>query len=307
MGPKKLLHALPKSWQTKLRQAMRPEGDFRGVIDLRKITNNPIEACYMAHRKSPVIEVSTKAIRTFQCVGLPLDEKYNPFVATANFIKRNKHASYEYSPLCTYHNSFQPKDAFELLHIEPCKRMIERGFSSPFAAVLPWWPDVSGIRPEDRHVSITTNAASDYRALGIKAPENANTFEFGPFSNVLGNFEYMRLQKLINSIGVNGFQRNDTPDGDIKGVVLVNSDLETKILLNGGQHRAAVAAAMGFDNIPVRLFPTISSTLIRRDDVDFWPYVKSGLFSRNQALTVFDRIFKGIPPQNVQWQNKDQD
>lgn len=301
---RKIISAVPRKWKARLHRAMNPQGDVRGVIDLRAVTDDPIEAYYIAHRKSPVIEACIRTIRTFQCVGLPLDKNFHPFVATANLIKKDGHASYYGSPLHTYHNSFQPKNAFELLRINSNSNMIERGFGSPFSAVLPWWPDISGIRPEDREVSLATTAVADYRASGLSAPLDATMYEFGPFSAELGNFEYKRLQKLTEIIGEEGYKRSDTFDGDIKAVALINSQKEVRYLLNGGQHRAAVAVALGLERLPVRLFPTISSPLIRRDDVNFWPHVKSGLFSRDQALSVFDRIFEGTPLPNVQWKSE---
>lgn len=71
------------------------------------------------------------------------------------------------------------------------------------------------------------------------------------------------------------------------------------MLLNGGQHRAASLSALGHETIPVRLTSPSSASIIRRDDVDFWPYVRTGLFSRETALEVFDRIFSGIPSSQV--------
>jgi len=100
--------------------------------------------------------------------------------------------------------------------------------------------------------------------------------------------ETERLLSLKESIKKNGFQQQNE---DVLGCfVLVNGN-KWKWYVQGGQHRAAVLASLGYHEMPVYV-----RQIIRREDVCFWPNVQFGTFTEKQALAVFDRLFDAEPP-----------
>jgi hypothetical protein len=57
-----------------------------------------------------------------------------------------------------------------------------------------------------------------------------------------------------------------------------------------GQHRFAMAGAVGLDTVPARVLG-----VVRREDARYWPQVVNGTFSIAGAEQVFDRIFDARP------------
>jgi hypothetical protein len=101
--------------------------------------------------------------------------------------------------------------------------------------------------------------------------------------------EARHLQKLCISMQSSGFVRHDGPHGDVEGWVLVRADGAYCVQIRGGQHRAAVASALGFVSIPVR----ISHAAIKYEMADYWPQVRAGRMSKSGAQSVFDRVLEG--------------
>ena len=286
---------VPRKLRSRIMSSLVPQGDWRGVMDLRGVTDDPVAACYMAHRSSPVIDVPLSRCIGFDWIGTPFEPRLHPFISTVIAMREGRCESYLTSPLCDYHRSYQPHDAFEVLGVDRCERMLKRGFADPWAAVSPWMPDIGALRPEHMPQTIRKTAASDYAKAGLRVPKGATLYMFGPFDEETGQVEYDRLVSLHERIGADGLQRSDAPQGDITGIVLLGSDGTWRVQVRDGQHRAAVASSLGMDRIPIRLFPMVSSVLIRRDEVLSWPHVCSGLFTPEQALAVFDRLLSGVP------------
>src|SRR5690606_4329352 len=100
--------------------------------------------------------------------------------------------------------------------------------------------------------------------------------------------ESQRLLNLLTSIRKKGYEQQYP---DTLGCFILVSGKNYKWYVQGGQHRAAVLAALGRETIPVYV-----RQIVRREDVSFWPNVQSGIFSEEQALIIFDRLFVGNPP-----------
>lgn len=108
----------------------------------------------------------------------------------------------------------------------------------------------------------------------------------GPVSPEKLKLEATRLTKTLQAIKKRGYRRHDGYDGDIRAVVLANSDGEWVWQSYAGQHRAAVLSALEEDQIPVRL-----SGLVRVHDAPTWPQVAKGLYNVHQAVHVFNSVF----------------
>lgn len=71
-------------------------------------------------------------------------------------------------------------------------------------------------------------------------------------------------------------------------LLLAGDDYRFRI--SQGHHRIAALAALGYETITLQL--EFRNT-IRRSEVEWWPAVRQGWFTRKEAVTVFDRIFMG--------------
>ncbi|MCC5796257.1 MAG: hypothetical protein JJU48_02885 [Methylophaga sp.] len=263
-------------------------------MDLSDSIIHPIDAVYMAHQSIPVIQVPITNCRGFQIVGFNFSYNH-PFVNTLIALKNGKCSGYQGSPLQKYHQLFQPADAFDVLGLSEKFGSDRLRSLTPLEAVLPWWPDIGHLMPENRPRAILSTAKKEIRSANLPPSIQPAMYWYGPFSNLQGEAEIKRLFDLYHKIDKHGFQRNNNKDGDICGAALVRPDGSFRILLNGGEHRAAITTALGYAQIPVRLYSPVSRNIILRADVEKWPQVRSGLFSVSQALMVFDRIFEGRP------------
>ena len=86
------------------------------------------------------------------------------------------------------------------------------------------------------------------------------------------------------------------PVGDV-----LERDGRAVLMIANGQHRLAALTALGNSNCPiiVGVQHDRSPFVVRRGDIDRWPLVRLGVFSRLQALAVFDRIFEGRQPRRI--------
>jgi len=100
--------------------------------------------------------------------------------------------------------------------------------------------------------------------------------------------ETQRIYDLLYSIKRNGFKFK--PSNCVSARVYIR---QKKFVwrVSGGMHRAAIASAMQYGSISVRI-----DQIIRREDSLHWPSVKAGHCSESVALKLFDRVFDGNPP-----------
>jgi hypothetical protein len=107
----------------------------------------------------------------------------------------------------------------------------------------------------------------------------------GPLSAVQIEFELARLESLTHSMRRSGFRQ---PRG-VKDIVVVRRFVDesdrTWWSVAAGNHRVAVAAALGFTSLPFQVLQTI-----RRGDAGSLPGVKRGYFSEDEAKAFFDLV-----------------
>lgn len=218
-------------------------------------------------------------------LGFTINE--NPFIKTLIEYSQGK-SSYTGSILETYYAQYCPESMQSVLRSD--NPLLNK--YHPMATVLPW-----GIStPEEKLPNICVDPTAERllskeaHKLGLKEKNNFGWQFFGPVSEDLGVQEYTRLVSVYNSIKEHGY----LPEryGYMHGQFLVSDDDWVWVNI-GGKHRFASLAALQFENIPVALKSRSSALFIRRCDVDYWPNVKNGLFSRNDALSIFDRILNG--------------
>jgi len=174
--------------------------------------------------------------------------------------------------LKSYKKYADPVSAAQLLNIEKGRcTILDR--EPMWLVYYPW-----------EHQSVSEKKASTHRwyiekELGLKQGCTLSDEE-----EVL--FEAKRTHDLMKSIQKRGYIPNYRGALDITVQLLIREDGDYRGLIRGGIHRASVCQALCYHQLEVNV-----QNLIFRKDVDVWPAVKTGIFDRDVALTVFDNLF----------------
>lgn len=258
------------------------------VMDLRRETSDPIEALYLSGGRKAVIDVPLADClvlhpNAFRCVV----GAANPFVEALRAYDQLKSETAARSCLAEFLDSWQPRSASEVLGVEPARAHADLREGAPLAYVLPWEePDMRRAMLERKRF-----VAEKLTRAGI-APDPVSGWKcWGPCNDAVKYSEVARLVNVFESIRKHGFHRSARPDGDI-GAVVLRANGANRYLVSPGHHRAAALAALGHVVAPVR----VRSPIVRREDVDRWPAVRHGLYLKETALQVFDRIHAGVQP-----------
>jgi hypothetical protein len=211
----------------------------------------------------------------------------NPFVETLiDYSAKKSH--YSGSKLENYYKHFCPSSMKIVL--DSNNPILEK--YHPMATVMPW----STSTPEEKFLRacVDVNApnilSNEAQKLGLTAEKDYGWQYFGPVSEELGKAEYTRLISVYETILKNDYKPERY--GYIHGQFLIHDQKWVWVNI-GGKHRFATLAALGFTAIPIALRSRSSALYINRSDVDYWPNVKNGLFTKADALNIFDRLMHG--------------
>ena len=195
--------------------------------------------------------------------------------------------SYSGSVLEAYYQQCQPSTASDVLGVHSDDAP---GFSTlpAFAYVVPW----EGTDPEEMITKRRSWMAADARQFDQQLTLHDGFAAFGPVTPAKGSLEVERLNVLYESIAARGFKRHDSSDGDVEGRLLTDGSGRWAVKIGRGQHRVAVAAALGMTSVPVR----VTSLPVKREEARYWPQVVDGRISPGGAQSVFDRMMRGEPP-----------
>jgi hypothetical protein len=125
--------------------------------------------------------------------------------------------------------------------------------------------------------------ASGNARLGFSGDHRDGWPSIGPVSERRLSFETDRIVSVVRSITDHGYTRSDAWDGDVRADILMDEDGSWRWWASDGHHRAAVAAAMNFETIPVRI-----RKIARRSEVEVWPKVLDRSMSAAGAIAFFD-------------------
>jgi len=249
----------------------------QGIIDHRDKINDPRELFYVNNLPKYLINLSINNGRGWRWFTLN-EPTYHPFIyGLKKYLDNNQSYSVLKDIIDTYSSSVRLKNANEALGINnvfPEK-------SSPFAFVFPWNTGTPEFYQEKNYQSrLKENLLYGLNSdafLGdmVSTPEKVE-------------IEVNRLISLYQSISEKGYIQNNSKS-IYANLMCYNDQYVWSVA--GGQHRAAILAALGYTKIPV-----VVKKIIRREDVDIWPAVKSGIYDRETALSIFDRYFYAKPP-----------
>ena len=261
------------------------------IIDLRETTNHPLSLLYSEIYSQAVLYGTVSHGRMQPGFNLAGNA---PFVIAAKkaieFGNDNNQKDVIEDVLNQFYNTVQPKNAAEWLGVDfnDGHRLLSL---PPWAGVLPW----RARTVESYQSAFETAAIKEAQSFGYHADIKDGWLYCGPVSARKVNVEAQRIVTVLNSMIQNGYQRSNRKDGDVRATALVNEDRNWRWLITYGNHRASVASSLGYENIPIRV-----NLVICREHVDFWPHVVNGLYTKSQALEVFDRLFDGVTPSKTE-------
>lgn len=262
-------------------------------LDLRNASTSPRDL--ILEHASVLRQSLLLNVPVFRCrseLGTRLDERH-PFVIT---LADGAPEGYVGSTLESYYQQCQPSSATEVLDIP---REEAPGFAAlhPHAYVMPWSSSSPKVLQQQRARWMEEHATRN----GYRLDMSDGYIHYGPVSVGKGELELERLRTLYHSVSRQGFRRSDEHDGDIVGRFLLEVGGDWCFLIRSGQHRIAVAAALGIASVPVR----VVDRPIKREEVEYWPQVVAERISSKGALAVFDRVMRGDPPRSCQFSLSD--
>ncbi len=265
------------------------------VVLAPEYADAPVASFYACASDATVVDIPLHRCRGLWFAAFSCDVgSDHPFIRTALALESGVSATYAGSPLQAYYDSWRPASAAESLGLPDRTGLLAQ--APAVAAAAPWWPvhDLAAFA-EDFEAGIAAENAEN----GAPLPAAAGSLLHGPVSPEKGALEFARCVAIYRAIRTFGYRRSsDTPDGDVRGQVLVDEGGDYSVLVLNGQHRIAGAAAAGLSSVPIRFYDgTLSgSRVVHRADVEMWPSVRRGWLTVPQALHVFDRLFAGRPP-----------
>jgi len=226
------------------------------------------------------VAISCPLLKFRSAFGFGFDSNgWHPFTAISEELYREQCTTYADSVLKKYYNLWQPSNAREAVVGFAYTPLYMKEFPA-FAFVPPW----DHLDPAKRADKVTQWYRKDFLEHKHKNLDIATHGHkmYGPVSDIAGQFEFERCRRLHASLA-HGYDRSR---GDIK-VLVVKRGGETIFTGGKGLHRRAIMKALGFEMIPaIPQHPVVIDVTA----VDHWPQVRSGLWSRIEALKYVDHL-----------------
>ncbi len=261
-------------------------------LDIRSESSNPLSMLYISKIQPIIIDAPINLGR-----GLPLftfnKKGIHPYVKAIEACQVNSPLEHEKiisSVLKSYYQVMQPVNVSELLDLN--QNNLSAYFQEPaWMTLMPW----DNYIIDKWKFSYPETVLNENTRQGFKIGIEDGWSWVGPVSSKKLDVETKRLANVYKSILTNGYLRNNKVDGDIKTIVLVKKNNKWCWQSISGQHRVAVLSALDYKTVPIRV-----TKIIREEDVDIWPNVLSGLYTKEQALIIFNKVFNGENPSVAQ-------
>lgn len=114
---------------------------------------------------------------------------------------------------------------------------------------------------------------------------------FGPVSKDKLEIEAKRVYELFKKIEKEGYSAYNNNNNIIATILIDQENDKMKWVVYDGQHRTSILSALDYEKVPV-----LVKKIVSRNDVEFWPGVVSGDFTKESALKIFDRVINEVPP-----------
>lgn len=273
------------------------------VVDLRPEACSHVEGLYRAGNRPFVVDVlladcRTLGVNAFAC----MPDANDPLVETLIAYGRGECGTFADSPMKRFYEVWQPESAAEAIGLD--KRSAHASLQRPPKGYppLPWANVGSPGAWEERALKRVKRAQFRLAARTANAAQTdiEGIIYYGPVSSTFGEVTFLRLTRLYDSIRENGYRPESYGSGHVGGRVLAREG-SYRVAVAGGKHRVATLTALGYKYIPVQFGGRRSPAVINREDADSWPNVRSGLYSIDEAVAIFDRVFDGEQPRMNLW------
>lgn len=256
--------------------------NVEGIVDLRDKSNHPITLKYSEIFNVCLLNVKVENGRVLPFYKLDVSAPF--YKAALEGLKHNtKDSSYEAikSSLFNFYSRFQPENIADWFSLNNTNNL-EILSLPPWAGILPW----RARSLESFKDIIEQGTIKDNYSNGVIGGIENGWAYCGPVSDDKLNIETKRINDLIYSIREKGYLRTFDKDGDIIASALVDKEHNWKWLVTNGYHRACVLAAMGFSTLAIRI-----NLVILENEVEFWPHVLDGFYTKEEASKIFIDIF----------------
>lgn len=245
------------------------------VLDLRGLVDDPVQVVCRAGDRPFLIDVPVGNIRA---VGFAGSDPWNPFVLTLREYAAGRCAQFKGSLLEHFYRHWQP-------------------FAAGKGALrqMPWKAGARDTRntPEGRMARDGFVEAA--RELGVSPEEIRGHIKGGPVTESFGEITFRRMARLYDSVRDTGYRPESSPGGHLRGQCFVSGD-DFCVVVGSGKHRVCALLALGWDKIPVCFGAPKLPVVTRREEVDTWPQVRAGLYTREEAWREFDELFARSHP-----------
>jgi hypothetical protein len=254
-------------------------------VDLTDVTTDPVEALYRSRGRSCLVRAPVSRLRG--AGGFAFDVA-NPFVETLDLYGRGGCPGYVGSPMERYYAEWQPDTLASAFGLEARTASEFLGRPADYCKVRPW---ESGYHRQYFADRLTRKEFRKVREReGLAGQEVAGTLMFGPVSESFGEITFRRMARVFDSVREKGY-RPAIGGEHMRATVLIRNR-DWRLVVHSGKHRAIACAAADCPEVVVMLEPTS----VRHEDAASWPNVRDGLFTLDEARTVFDRWFDGRHP-----------
>ncbi|WP_148561730.1 hypothetical protein [Pontibacter korlensis] len=255
------------------------------LFDLSGTSIDPVEALYRSKGRPFVMDIPISKCFSIDFSG---SNPNNPFVQTLIAYDQGNCTSYKGSPLEDYYNKWQPANAVAL-----------DKHGRELAPPWDYGPKKSSNLPEAR--LNRKGFLKVKKELHITEKNLFGHISRGPVSEGFGEITFNRLVQIYNSIKRNGYRPDEMSAGHIQASFFVDGR-DYRVSVSSGKHRVTALQALGYEKVPIQFGPPKFPVMIRRDEVDSWPNVRLGHYTKEEALRLFDKKFQDIHPSNWQWE-----
>ena len=257
--------------------------------------HHPCALQYKYFNRLSLLRVPLSMGRTSRWFDLSENSLDPPLISLRTALSRNLDVNelcdYLNRELKIYYDLVTPLNAAASVGIDNASDFLLSEYP-PWASVLPW--DADSV--EDKFRTFPVSVKADRLKSGFKINSNdpIKIMEIDKLSSL--DSHVVQFSKLLTSITKHGMLQGGKY-GYISAFILVDSGDWRWILGGEGNHRAIVASALGYNELDV-----LVEGIIRKEDVEWWPNVCNGLYTKHQAEKVFNDIFNAKPPDaNTPW------
>ena len=262
--------------------------DRANPFDLTDKNLNPMTAQYLVGQNQIVINMELSKGRTNNWFDMSKKSLDPAIFSIRKALKKDLTSEDFYSEILSTlqeHRSLTTyKNAAEFLDID----FEQSGNLKSY----PWWAEVN---PWDNYTFDDEIKHYPNDVKKNRASNGMNILSNDPDEIIIDDFENSlpshakQYSKLVKKIKDNNFKYGDDYGYVAAEILISNNELRWKPGRDGN-HRVAVASALGFKTIPVLI-----TKIIRLDELEYWPNVMNGSFNSNQATKIFLSIFDAKP------------